>query len=232
MILKTIHVKISTKEEYTMNELELKYEIKESLSLYDILKLFIDNGFLIESTETITNNDDYYDTNNLDLYKSNNSLRIREKIKNGISKYKSTLKINNSVDSIYTNRLEIEDDMESKTLEELKRNLDGKIDLNNIETSPILNVTTYRTNVVLSKNDKRICLSLDNTIYTNYKLDSIISNDEQLEIEALDKDSESLLNEINNLLKQINKLSIIKDSKYKRGINKTTTEYNKVQKSL
>ena len=60
-----------------MNELELKYEIKESLSLYDILKLFIDNGFLIESTETITNNDDYYDTNNLDLYKSNNSLRIR-----------------------------------------------------------------------------------------------------------------------------------------------------------
>lgn len=215
-----------------MNELELKYEIKESLSLYDILKLFIDNGFLIESTETITNNDDYYDTNNLDLYKSNNSLRIREKIKNGISKYKSTLKINNSADSIYTNRLEIEDDMESKTLEELKRNLDGKIDLNNIETSPILNTTTYRTNVVLSKNDKRICLSLDNIIYTNYKLDSIISNDEQLEIEALDKDSESLLNEINNLLKLINKLSIIKDSKYKRGINKTTTEYNKVQKSL
>ncbi len=215
-----------------MNELELKYEIKESLSLYDILKLFIDNGFLIESTETITNNDDYYDTNDLDLYKSNNSLRIREKIKNGISKYKSTLKINNSADSIYTNRLEIEDDMESKSLEELKRNLDGKIDLNNIETSPILNVTTYRTNVVLSKNGKHICLSLDNTIYTNYKLDNIISNDEQLEIEALDKDSESLLNEINNLLKQINKLSIIKDSKYKRGINKTTTEYNKVQKSL
>lgn len=215
-----------------MNELELKYEIKESLSLYDILKLFIDNGFLIESTETITNNDDYYDTNNLDLYKSDNSLRIREKIKDGKSKYKSTLKINNSADSIYTNRLEIEDDMESKTLEELKRNLNGKIDLNNIETSPILNVTTYRTNVVLSKNDKRICLSLDNTIYTNYKLDNIISNDEQLEIEALDKDSESLLNEINNLLKQINKLSIIKESKYKRGINKTTTEYNKVQKSL
>ena len=215
-----------------MNELELKYEIKESLSLYDILKLFIDNGFLIESTETITNNDDYYDTNDLDLYKSNNSLRIREKIKDGKSKYKSTLKINNSADSIYTNRLEIDDDMESKTLEELKHNLNGKIDLNNIETFTILNATTYRTNVVLSKNDKRICLSLDNTIYTNYKLDNIISNDEQLEIEALDKDSESLLNEINNLLKQINKLSIIKESKYKRGINKTTTEYNKVQKSL
>lgn len=215
-----------------MNELELKYEMKESLSLYDILKLFIDNGFLIESTETITNNDDYYDTNDLDFYKSDNSLRIREKIKDDKSKYKSTLKINNSADSIYTNRLEIEDDMESKTLEELKRNLNGKIDLNNIETFPILNATTYRTNVVLSKNDKRICLSLDNTIYTNYKLDNIISNDEQLEIEALDKDSESLLNEINNLLKQINKLSIIKESKYKRGINKTTTEYNKVQKSL
>ena len=231
MILKTIHVKISTKEEYTMNELELKYEIKESLSLYDILKLFIDNGFLIESTETITNNDDYYDTNNLDLYKSNNSLRIREKIKNGISKYKSTLKINNNTDSIYTNRLEIENDMNSNNFEELKKNLNNK-DLNNIETFPILNATTYRTNVVLSKNDKRICLSLDNTIYTNYKLDNIISNDEQLEIEALDKDSESLLNEINNLLKQINKLSIIKESKYKRGINKTTTEYNKVQKSL
>ncbi len=214
-----------------MNELELKYEIKESLSLYDILKLFIDNGFLIESTETITNNDDYYDTNNLDLYKSNNSLRIREKIKNGISKYKSTLKINNNTDSIYTNRLEIENDMNSNNFEELKKNLNNK-DLNNIETFPILNATTYRTNVVLSKNDKRICLSLDNTIYTNYKLDNIISNDEQLEIEALDKDSESLLNEINNLLKQINKLSIIKESKYKRGINKTTTEYNKVQKSL
>lgn len=214
-----------------MNELELKYEIKESLSLYDILKLFIDNGFLIESTETITNNDDYYDTNDLDFYKSDNSLRIREKIKNGISKYKSTLKINNSVDSIYTNRLEIENDMNSNNFEELKKNLNNK-DLNNIETSPILNATTYRTNVVLSKNGKHICLSLDNTIYTNYKLDSIISNDEQLEIEALDKDSESLLNEINNLLKQINKLSIIKDSKYKRGINKTTTEYNKVQKSL
>ena len=231
MILKTIHVKISTKEEYTMNELELKYEIKESLSLYDILKLFIDNGFLIESTVTITNNDDYYDTNNLDLYKSDNSLRIREKIKDGKSKYKSTLKINNSADSIYTNRLEIENDMNSNNFEELKKNLNNK-DLNNIETFPILNATTYRTNVVLSKNDKRICLSLDNTIYTNYKLDNIISNDEQLEIEALDKDSESLLNEINNLLKQINKLSIIKESKYKRGINKTTTEYNKVQKSL
>lgn len=214
-----------------MNELELKYEIKESLSLYDILKLFIDNGFLIESTETITNNDDYYDTNDLDLYKSNNSLRIREKIKNGISKYKSTLKINNNTDSIYTNRLEIENDMNSNNFEELKKNLNNK-DLNNIETFPILNATTYRTNVVLSKNDKRICLSLDNTIYTNYKLDNIISNDEQLEIEALDKDSESLLNEINNLLKHINKLSIIKESKYKRGINKTTTEYNKVQKSL
>lgn len=214
-----------------MNELELKYEIKESLSLYDILKLFIDNGFLIESTETITNNDDYYDTNDLDLYKSDNSLRIREKIKNGISKYKSTLKINNNTDSIYTNRLEIENDMNSNNFEELKKNLNNK-DLNNIETFPILNATTYRTNVVLSKNDKCICLSLDNTIYTNYKLDNIISNDEQLEIEALDKDSESLLNEINNLLKQINKLSIIKESKYKRGINKTTTEYNKVQKSL
>ena len=214
-----------------MNELELKYEIKESLSLYDILKLFIDNGFLIESTETITNNDDYYDTNDLDFYKSDNSLRIREKIKDGKSKYKSTLKINNSADSIYTNRLEIENDMNSNNFEELKKNLNNK-DLNNIETSPILNATTYRTNVVLSKNGKRICLSLDNTIYTNYKLDSIISNDEQLEIEALDKDSESLLNEINNLLKQINKLSIIKESKYKRGINKTTTEYNKVQKSL
>ena len=214
-----------------MNELELKYEIKEGLSLYDILKLFIDNGFLIESTETITNNDDYYDTNNLDLYKSNNSLRIREKIKNGISKYKSTLKINNSADNIYTNRLEIENDMNSNNFEELKKNLNNK-DLNNIETFPILNATTYRTNVVLSKNGKHICLSLDNTIYTNYKLDNIISNDEQLEIEAIDKDSESLLNEINNLLKQINKLSIIKDSKYKRGINKTTTEYNKVQKSL
>ena len=212
-----------------MNELELKYEIKESLSLYDILKLFIDNGFLIESTETITNNDDYYDTNNLDLYKSNNSLRIREKIKNGISKYKSTLKINNSADNIYTNRLEIENDMNSNNFEELKKNLNNK-DLNNIETFPILNATTYRTNVVLSKNGKHICLSLDNTIYTNYKLDNIISNDEQLEIEAIDKDSESLLNEINNLLKQINKLSIIKEVLIKQQPN--ITKYKNLYKKI
>lgn len=84
-------------------EFELKYIIDENFdeknskdqqTLFNqIISIFASNGFRVISVTEKKNNDEYYDTRNLDLYKNGGSLRIRKIEQKDKKKIKATCKM-------------------------------------------------------------------------------------------------------------------------------------------
>ena len=222
-------------------EFELKYIINgnniegktldQEILLNEIVSVFISNGFRVVSITEKQNNDEYYDTKNLDLYKSGGSLRIRKIEQKEKEKIKATYKMPLKKGEIYSSRSEIEETLSNENFETFRQKMIDSgvtVNFNNILKFPILNSRTKRKDVVLDKNGVQVCLSFDNSIYTNHVLNEIYVTDKMLEIEAIGElNNRIILNEIHNFItSSFSDLEVNKQSKYERGINRTIQLHN------
>lgn len=222
-------------------EFELKYIIDENLEEVDektlfsqIINVFTENNFKVISTTTKQNNDEYYDTKNLNLYKNGGSLRIRKVIQNDKEKIKATYKMPLEKGEVYSSRSEFEETLLDDSFETFKQkmaDLGVLLNFDEILNFPVLNSCTKRTDIVLDKNGVQVCLSFDNSTYINHILDEISSTDRMIEIEAIGElNNRIILNEIHDFVAVCFKnLKISKQSKYQRGINKTLNLYNAIK---
>lgn len=215
-------------------EFELKYTIDDNsfLSQDSILHILLQNGFKIVKQKNKENNDEYYDTRELDLLKKGGSLRTRKITQDGKKCYKATYKMPSVFGEVYSSREEIEVELEHNSIDELKSQLSSKnidVDLNDILPNPLLNSKTQRRDVILEKNGVQVCLSFDQTLYSNHVLQNQFAEDFMIEIEALgDVENRIILNEINDILQNaFPNLKTNKQSKYERGIKKTREAFKK-----
>jgi len=218
-------------------EFELKYIVDSPISTPElqkqVLKLFLSQGFQIVSTKKVENCDEYYDTDNFDLYQNSGSLRIRKTTKNGKETFKGTYKMPTSLGEVYSSRAEIEDYLAEDSYEALKEKMTEKCaitDFSRMRKKPVLNSTTNRTDLTLEKNGVKVCLSLDKSVYTNHLLYETMDTDCMIEIEAKgDVKNRIILNEIHAFVNEVEGLTINKQSKYERGISKTIRKYSELQ---
>lgn len=226
-------------------EFELKYIVGANLEesnvldqdtlLNQIISVFIANGFKVVSTSEKQNNDEYYDTRNLDLYKNGGSLRIRKVEQKGKEKIKATCKMPLEKGEVYSSRSEIEENLPDDNFETFKQKMiDSNVAVNfeEILKFPILNSRTKRTDVVLDKNGVQVCLSFDNSQYINHALNEISVTDRMIEIEAIGElTNRIILNEIHEFITSyFQGLSVNKQSEYERGINRTLQLHNYIQR--
>ena len=208
-------------------ENELKYLINENISLVHLIDIFSRKGYRIQSISEVHNNDNYYDTKDLNLYDNQCSLRIREKNAGNKTTYLGTYKSPYNNDDIYSSRKEIEKPLEGGSFEDLKSTL--KDDIQNFELvdqSPVLNSKTKRMDVILEKDTEQIALSYDQTEYTNYLIGGLKHTDLMLEVEIIESlNCSKTLNDINSFLTAyLTDLELNKQSKYERGILKTNSK--------
>lgn len=212
-------------------EFELKYiidekEMDQETLFKQIMSVFETNGFEIVSVMEKQNNDEYYDTRDLDLYKSGGSLRIRKTKQNDKKKIKATYKMPLKKGEVYSSRTEIEESLPNDSFEtfiEKMTNSGIEVKFDDILKVPILNSRTNRKDIILDKNGVQVCLSFDNSVYTNHILNELAVNDRMIEIEAIGElNNRIILNEIHDFITSAFKnLKINKQSKYERGINRT-----------
>ena len=217
-------------------EFELKYIIdenadeknsKDQQTLFNqIISIFTSNGFRVISVTEKQNNDEYYDTRNLDLYKNGGSLRIRKIEQKDKKKIKATCKMPQKKGEVYSSRTEIEETLLDDSFETFMQKMINSgvtVNFNDILKFPILNSHTKRKDVVLDKNGVQVCLSFDNSLYTNHVLNEISVTDRMIEIEAIGElNNRIILNEIHDFIAStFRNLKINKQSKYERGINRT-----------
>lgn len=217
-------------------EFELKYILSDKMtqrfSKEDMLKVLLLNGFKILSEEQKLNDDEYYDTKDCKLLAGKGSLRVRRLTQGDKKTFKATLKRPISQGEVYSSRVEIEESLKEDSIEELKRKLSPKVnafDFNEILHQPILNSVTERKDYVLERNGIQVCFSFDNITYKNYILSSTIAEDSMIEIEAIGNVKDRvILNEIHEILSNRFKgLLTNKESKYKRGVQKTRENYKR-----
>lgn len=215
-------------------EFELKYIVGDDFkefNLNDIISVFTANGFKVVSIEEKQNNDEYYDTKNLDLYRKGGSLRIRKVHQNGKEKIKATCKMPLEKGEVYSSRSEIEENLPNDNFEIFKQKMiDSNVQVNfdDVTKVPILNSCTQRTDVFLDKNGVKICLSFDKSIYINHALYDIFATDAMIEIEVIGELKDRIiLNEIHEFITSaFIGLVINKQSKYERGIDSTVKKHN------
>lgn len=217
-------------------EFELKYilsdKIAQRFSKEDMLEVLLLNGFKILSEEQKVNDDEYYDTKDCKLLAGKGSLRVRRLTQGDKKTFKATLKRPISQGEVYSSRVEIEESIKEDSIEELKRKLSPKVNdfnFNEILHQPILNSVTERKDYVLERNGIQVCFSFDNITYKNYILSSTIAEDSMIEIEAIGNVKDRvILNEIHEILSNRFKgLLTNKESKYKRGVQKTRENYKR-----
>lgn len=219
-------------------EFELKYiiddvEVDRDTLLDQIIATFQTNGFSVVSISNKQNNDEYYDTRNLDLFKNGGSLRVRRVNQSGKEKIKATYKEPLEKGEVYSSRTEIEGtlpDTSFETFKEEMTSLGVTVDFDSILEFPILNSITDRTDIVLDKNGIEVCLSFDSSSYTNHLLDTSVS-DRMIEIEAIGElNNRIILNEIHEFISSLfGDLSTNKQSKYERGIKSTLKLYKDLE---
>ena len=141
---------------------------------------------------------------------------------------------------VYSSRIEIEENLPDDNFETFRQKMiasNAAVNFEEILKFPILNSRTKRTDVVLDKNGIQVCLSFDNSQYINHALNETSVTDKMIEIEAIGElNNRIILNEIHEFITSSFKglLSINKQSKYERGINRTLqlNNYILAQKSF
>ncbi len=183
------------------------------------------------------NDDNYYDTKALDLYRTGGSLRIREANQAGRVKIKGTYKTPLGERELYSARSEIEESLKRgdfNTLCQTMADAGVNIEFDKILRFPILNSHTKRTDVILKqeKNGVVVCLSFDESEYTNHVLNGTKGYDTMIEIEAKGAaTNRNILPEINKIISEaFPNLKINTQSKYERGINHTAELYQRQKK--
>lgn len=225
-------------------EFELKYiidehnteELDKETFINKIISVFKTNGFKMVSVTEKQNNDEYYDTRDLRLYKNGESLRIRKIEEKGKEKIKATCKMPLEKGEVYSSRSEIEETLEVDSFDDfMQKMISSKVNVNfdDILRFPILNSCTNRKDIVLDKNGVQVCLSFDTTKYTNHLLNDVTTTDKMIEIEAIGElNNRIILNEIHEFIaSSFNGLEANKQSKYERGINRTLQLYNNLEKN-
>ena len=212
----------------TPEEFELKYIVdgEREIKQDEILNTLLEKEFKIIKISNKENNDEYYDTKDFALLKNGGSLRIRKITENGKEDYEGTYKMPISVGEVYSWRDELKVDLGKNSAKELKQKMKEKypeIKLQDVFESPLLNSVTQRRDIVLDKNGVKVCLSFDNTRYTNHILNGKVQEDSMIEMEALgNSEHRVMLNEVNEILKEkFPWLQPNKQSKYERGMTKT-----------
>lgn len=205
-------------------ELELKYLTKGNIKK-PILDLFKSKNYIIKMISTKKNFDEYFDNKDLDLYNQGYSLRIRSTIINENNSLNGTYKIPSPKNTIYANRIEFETKLTTQNINffiNLIKKTKNLFTFTNISTTPILTLENNRTDYILANKTAEICLSFDQITYTN-QLNLNKHSEQMLEIEILNTiNPKQTLTTINHFLTQkINNLNLIKESKYKRGLQKT-----------
>ena len=206
-------------------EFELKY-IMDGNQHRTILETLLANGFKIVKAKDKENDDEYYDTKDLSFLTKGGSLRIRKLTQDEKQRYKATYKMPTTVGEVYSSREEIEIELDNNSIDELKEKMkerDLDVNLEEVLPTPLLHSITKRKDIILEKNGVQVCISFDNTRYTNHALKEQSAEDAMVEIEALGNvEDRVILNEINNILQeQFSGLQTNKQSKYERGIRKT-----------
>lgn len=215
-------------------EFELKYIIeadisKESLKK-QVLSLFMQNGYQVVEETQKENSDDYFDTCDFALWQKGASLRVRQATnQNGKKKIKGTFKDLLGENQVYSSRNEIEFPLEEASYDSLMKEMKSisDCDFSKVHPSPVLNSCTKRTDILLEKDGYQVCVSLDDTIYSNYMLFGTMASDRMIEIEAKGAViNRVMLNEIHDFVSNgMRGLQINTDSKYQRGIKKTYYVY-------
>lgn len=206
-------------------EFELKY-IMDGNQHRTILETLLANGFKIVKAKDKENDDEYYDTKDLSFLTKGGSLRIRKLTQDEKQRYKATYKMPTTVGEVYSSREEIEIELDNNSIDELKEKMkerDLDVNLEEVLPTPLLHSITKRKDIILEKNGVQVCISFDNTRYTNHALKEQSAEDAMVEIEALGNvEDRVILNEINSILQeQFSGLQTNKQSKYERGIRKT-----------
>lgn len=206
-------------------EFELKY-IMDGNQHLTILETLLANGFKIVKAKDKENDDEYYDTKDLSFLTKGGSLRIRKLTQDEKQRYKATYKMPTTVGEVYSSREEIEIELDNNSIDELKEKMkerDLDVNLEEVLPTPLLHSITKRKDIILEKNGVQVCISFDNTRYTNHALKEQSAEDAMVEIEALGNvEDRVILNEINSILQeQFSGLQTNKQSKYERGIRKT-----------
>lgn len=208
-------------------EAELKYIIeseKDTVEQTKIIDIFLSLGYKYISTNNKVNSDDYYDTRDLSYYKSDCILRRRKIIKNGVIVYKGTYKSPKSNDEVYCDRVEIEEVLKEDNFDTFIKTMhraNSIINFNDLVESPIINIKNNRTDLVFDKEGMRMCVSLDDCIYTNLIMDNTIAKDRMIEIESIGIFSKEQMESIDKSMKEVLGLRSNKQSKYTRALNKT-----------
>ena len=217
-------------------EFELKYIINQDqqLSQDNILNALLSNGFKIIKIKNKQNNDEYFDTKALSLLARGGSLRMRKLTQDGKQRYKATYKMPTAVGEVYSSREEIELDLDTPSIKELKQKMQEKkidVELEDVLPSSLINSVTERRDYILEKNGVQVCLSFDNTKYANHVLNGQTAEDSMVEIEALGNVADRvMLNEINSILQSsFPELQTNKQSKYERGMKRTREKYKKME---
>jgi len=194
-------------------EMELKYLVDDNFDIISFVLYLVNNGFTMEDLNHVTNEDIYFDTPDKLLQRTDSSLRIRiinEK------KIKGTLKYPVDNDSLYTQRIEIEKDLESKTFDALLNAFNNeKFDLSKICPFPFLRLFNSRHDFTLKNGENIITLSFDIITY-NEAIQELM-----VEIETKKTTNPKVLEDINELIKRKYDLKTTKQSKYQRGIELT-----------
>lgn len=194
-------------------EMELKYLVDDNFDIISFVLYLVNNGFTMEDLNHVTNEDIYFDTPDRLLQRTDSSLRIRiinEK------KIKGTLKYPVDNDSLYTQRIEIEKDLESKTFDALLNAFNNeKFDLSKICPFPFLRLFNSRHDFTLKNGENIITLSFDIITY-NEAIQELM-----VEIETKKTTNPKVLEDINELIKRKYDLKTTKQSKYQRGIELT-----------
>jgi|GEM_PF-1777412 CYTH domain len=194
-------------------EMELKYLVDDNFDIISFVLYLVNNGFTMEDLNHVTNEDIYFDTPDKLLQRTDSSLRIRiinEK------KIKGTLKYPVDNDCLYTQRIEIEKDLESKTFDALLNAFNNeKFDLSKICPFPFLRLFNSRHDFTLKNGENIITLSFDIITY-NEAIQELM-----VEIETKKTTNPKVLEDINELIKRKYDLKTTKQSKYQRGIELT-----------
>lgn len=140
-------------------EFELKYiidehnteELDKETFINKIISVFKTNGFKMVSVTEKQNNDEYYDTRDLRLYKNGGSLRIRKIEEKGKGKIKATCKMPLEKGEVYSSRSEIEETLEVDSFDDfMQKMISSKVNVNfdDMLRFPILNSYTNRKDIV------------------------------------------------------------------------------------
>lgn len=222
-------------------EFQAKYIVKDSsFSMQELIDTLISKGFEFEGQSQEQNEDDYFESKDLELLKSGQELRIRKQTTNHIEKmyitYKTGVKDNQGKFSHRRSTRQLVEDTSDNPISDIERFLGKKMSemfTTPVERKTFMHASTDRTNLYFIKNGKRVCVSWDNTTYNNKWLKTQ-ATDTMIEVQCIDKNSDRIaLKAIEDIMSEkLQYFEPYKHSKVSRGAELTYRQKKKEEKDM